>query len=111
MGGTDQMPLSLHLGQPPQEELPEAHGLFDLTEHRFHHLFPESVGAAPASTLQFVAHSGDQGRVFAIVGVDSRLGSVFLATGGDICLDLPGFQALQIGSAYRTLSPGLEPFL
>jgi hypothetical protein len=38
VGGADQAPPSLNLFQPTEQELPEAHGLFDLAKYGFDNL-------------------------------------------------------------------------
>ena len=52
----------MHLLPPSQEKLPEAAGLLDLAEHRFHHQFAQPVAAAKAPASEFPVHGPDPGR-------------------------------------------------
>ena len=45
MRSADQAPLGLDLGQSPEKELAEPHGLFDLSEYRLHNLFAKPVAS------------------------------------------------------------------
>ena len=48
MGGADYGPFGAHFRYAPQQELAEAASLFDLSEHRFHHLLSHPVGCFEA---------------------------------------------------------------
>src|SRR5580692_3132376 len=56
--GADHRPLGSDLVETAQEELPEASGMFDLTEDRFDDLLSQAVAAAPAGALEFCRHGG-----------------------------------------------------
>src|SRR5580692_2568261 len=85
--GADHRPLGSDLVETAQEELPEASGMFDLTEDRFDDLLSEAVAAAPAGALEFCRHGG-LARSF---GPSSRAGGIRLAVarpaGGQVADD------------------------
>src|SRR5258707_4543754 len=56
VGGADQGPFGTHFLYAPQQELAEAACLFDLSEHRFHHLLSQSVGWFEAAVLDLLSH-------------------------------------------------------
>src|SRR5258708_29920429 len=56
--GADHRPLGSDLVEAAQEELAEASGVFDLTEHRFDNLLSQAVAAASAGALEFCRHGG-----------------------------------------------------
>ena len=47
VGGADRSPFGTHALNAQRQELSEASGLLDLSEHRFHHLFSPSIPASP----------------------------------------------------------------
>lgn len=53
----DELPLPLHLLQSPQQELPEATGLFELPEHRLHRLHPLGIALPPSFRPQLPPHT------------------------------------------------------
>ena len=55
MGGADHGPLGTYFFDA-QQELAEAARLFDLSEHRFHHLLSQSVGCFEAAVVDLVSH-------------------------------------------------------
>src|ERR1700739_4467586 len=54
--GADQRPFASDLVEAPQQELPEASGMFDLPEHRLNDLFAQPVSAAAAGPLELGRH-------------------------------------------------------
>lgn len=56
MGGADHRPFGAHFLESAQQELAEAPGLLDLSEHRLHDLFPQPVAAAVSGAPQFLPH-------------------------------------------------------
>src|SRR6202790_3901624 len=57
VGGADHRPLGAHFCDAPQQELAESARLFDLSEHRFHHLLSQSVGRFEAAVVDLLSHS------------------------------------------------------
>src|SRR5258705_4510983 len=55
VGGADHGPFGTHFLDAPQQELAEAACLFDLSEHRFHHLLSQSVGCFEAAVVDLPA--------------------------------------------------------
>ena len=51
MGGADHGPFGAHFLYAPQQELAEAACLFDLSEHRLHHLLSQSAGGFEAAVV------------------------------------------------------------
>ena len=58
MDGTNHRPLASDVVKAAQQELSEASGLLDLSEHRLDDLLAQAVAAAPASTLELHRHGG-----------------------------------------------------
>src|SRR6266436_1899029 len=56
VGGADHGPFGTHFLDAPQQELAEAACLFDLSEHRFHHLLSQSVGCFEAAVVDLLSH-------------------------------------------------------
>src|SRR5258706_14408263 len=54
--GADHRPLAANLVEAAEEELPEASGVFDLTEHRLDDLFSEAVSAGGARAAEIQGH-------------------------------------------------------
>src|ERR1700694_6049182 len=73
--GADHRPLGSDLVEAAEEELAEASGVLDLTEHGFDDLLSQAVAAAPAGALEFCRHGG-LARSF---GPASRTGGMGLA--------------------------------
>src|ERR1700751_5979277 len=58
MDSADHRPFASDLVEAPQQELPEASGMFDLPEHRLNDLFAQPVAAAAAGPLELGRHGG-----------------------------------------------------
>jgi hypothetical protein len=58
MDGANHRPLASDLVETPQQELPEASGLLDVSEYRLDDLLVQAVATAPASTLELGCHGG-----------------------------------------------------
>ena len=58
MDGANHRPLASDLVETPQQELPEASGLLDLSEHRLDDLLALPVAATPAGALELPCHGG-----------------------------------------------------
>jgi len=95
VGGADHCPFGAHFFYAPQQELPEAPCLFDLSEHGFHNLLPEPVGCFEAAIGDFLSHRLRQRP--AGLAVPGR--GVFGATRGDVAVDAPEFETREIGLA------------
>ena len=54
--GADQTPFPSHFSFPSQQESPDASGLFDLAEGRFHDPLAFGVGLSPLLGSQFPSH-------------------------------------------------------
>src|ERR1700756_4451528 len=54
----DHRPFASDLVEAPQQELPEASGMFDMPEHRLDDLFAQPVAAAAAGPLELGRHGG-----------------------------------------------------
>src|ERR1700756_2621001 len=54
----DHRPFASALVEAPQQELPEASGMFDLPEHRLNDLFAQPVAAAAGGPLWLCCHRG-----------------------------------------------------
>ena len=54
--GTDERPFAAHLPHPPQQELPIAPALFDLTEHGLHDRFAPGIAPSPMLCPEPAAH-------------------------------------------------------
>src|SRR6202049_965098 len=78
VGGADHGPFGAHFLYAPQQELAEAASLFDLSEHRFHHLLSQSVGCFEAAVVDLFRIrwvSGPPIFPFAAVGCLARPGA------------------------------------
>ena len=73
VGGADHRPFGTHFLYAPQQELAEAASLFDLSEHRFHHLLSQSVGCFEAAVVDLLSHL--LGQRSAAVGCLARPGA------------------------------------
>src|SRR5713101_212463 len=95
---TDHGPLPLHVLQTPQEELPEAARLFDLSKHRLHDRFAPGVDGRSHLGLQFPAHAVHPCRSLGKRPSRARLLAVTirLPVGRDETFDLFLLQVLQI---------------
>ena len=58
VSGADERPFSTDFFDTPQVELPEASGLFDLSEHRLNDLLSQSVSASIARPPELFTHLG-----------------------------------------------------
>src|SRR6266567_5523798 len=95
VGGADHGPLGPHFLDAAQQELAEAAGLFDLSEHRFHHLLSQSVGRFEAAIVDLLSHpSGQRSADFSVLG-----GWVLGTSGRDIAVDTVCFERFEIGFA------------
>ena len=56
MGGADHGPLGTYFLDAAQQKLAEAACLFDLSEHRLHHLLSQSVRRFEAAVVDLFAH-------------------------------------------------------
>src|SRR5271169_1832016 len=56
VGGTQQGPFALHVGEPPQQELAKAARVFDEPEDRLHRLLAQSIAAPPPPASQLPPH-------------------------------------------------------
>jgi hypothetical protein len=56
VGGADHGPLGTHFLDAAQQKLAEAACLFDLSEHRLHHLLSQSVRRFEAAVVDLFAH-------------------------------------------------------
>ena len=56
--GASHRPLASDLVEAPRQELPEASGLLDLSEHRLDDLLAQPVAATPAGALELPCHGG-----------------------------------------------------
>src|SRR5579863_9964346 len=56
--GADHRPFASDLVEAPQQELPEASGMFDLPEHRLDDLFAQPIAAAATGPLKLDRHGG-----------------------------------------------------
>jgi len=61
VGGADHGPFAPDLIEATQEELAEASGVLDLSEHRLDHLLAQAVTAAPPGSPQPLGHRTHQG--------------------------------------------------
>ena len=95
MGGADHGPLGTHFLDAPQQELAEAAGLFDLSEHRFHHLLSQSVGRFEAAVVDLFSHQLRQRSTNLAVCRRRVLGP----SGCDITVDTTGYERFEIGFA------------
>ena len=77
--GADQRPLALNLLQSPQQELPEASALLDLSEYRLHRLHAQRIALATPFGLS--AYGGRRIRSLA----EKALGMRPLGAGGGLC--------------------------
>jgi len=90
-----QRPIGAHFLDAPQQELAEAACLFDLSEHRFHHLLSQSVGRFEAAIVDLLSHPlGQRSADFSVRGC-----RVLGASGCDVAVDTVCFERFQIGFA------------
>src|SRR6266567_5212523 len=69
VGGADHGPLGPHFLDAAQQELAEAACLFDLSEHRFHHLLSQSVRGFEAAVVDLLSHLlGQRSASFSVLG-------------------------------------------
>ena len=95
MGRADHGPLGTNFLDAPQQELAEAACLFDLSEHRFHHLLSQSVGCFEAAVVDLLSHPlGQRSADFSVRGC-----RVLGASGRDVAVDAVGFERFEIGFA------------
>src|SRR6266704_4523046 len=82
VGGADHGPLGTYFLDAAQQELAEAACLFDLSEHRFHHLLSQSVRRFEAAVVDLFAHQSRQRSTnFSVLG-----GWVLGTSGRDIAV-------------------------
>src|ERR1700680_4453070 len=95
VGGADHGPFGAHFLYAPQQELAEAASLFDLSEHRFHHLLSQSVGCFEAAVVDLLSHPlGQRSADFSV-----RCCRVLGASGRDIAVNAVCFERFEIGFA------------
>ena len=95
VGGADHGPLGTHFFDTSQQELAEAARLFDLSEHRFHHLLSQSVGCFEAAVVDLFSHPlGQRSTNFSVRGC-----RVLGASGRDVAVDTVCFERFEIGFA------------
>src|SRR5258707_424813 len=98
VGGADHGPFGTHFLDAAQQELAEAACLFDLSEHRFHHLLSQSVGRFEAAIVDLLSHPlGQRSADFSVLGC-----RVLGTSGRDIAVDTVCFQRCEIGFAAVT---------
>src|SRR4051812_47971571 len=95
VGGADHRPFGRNGVDAAQQELAEAAGLLDLSEHRFHDLLPQPIPASPSCPLQFSSHS--LGQRAADLSLD--VGRVLGASRRDVSLDDARLEAREVGFA------------
>jgi hypothetical protein len=80
---------------PPQQELAESARLFDLSEHRFHHLLSQSIGRFEAAVVDFLSHLlGQRSADFSVCCC-----RVLGASGSDIAVNTVCFERFEVGFA------------
>ena len=92
----DQGPIKAHLPAAPQQELTEAAGLLDLTEHRFDRDLAEPVAAFVSAAPQATPHRRTAAARPHRAGAGRRLRPVLPAADGDISPDVALLQRLQV---------------
>ena len=102
---------NLLLGARPDRHRGRAPGLFDLSEHRFHHLLSQSVGRFEAAVVDLFSHQLRQRSTNLAV----RRRRVLGPSGCDITVDTTGYERFEIGFAavagVREACSGLRPRL
>ena len=93
--GAEQRPFALHRDEAAPQELAEAACLLDLPEHRFDHLLAQPVGALVPGGAQFCRHRRHPAVRLGGSRVRCR-GAVLVPAGGDIRVDVAGFERDQI---------------
>jgi hypothetical protein len=87
-------PFGAHFLDAPQQELAEAACLFDLSEHRFHHLLSQSVGRFEAAIVDLLSHPlGQRSADFSVRGC-----RVLGASGRDIAVEPCASSASRLDS-------------
>ena len=66
MDGANHRPLASDLIETSQQELPEASGLLDLSEHRLDDLLSEPVATSPAGPSEPLAHGLGESAAWAL---------------------------------------------
>jgi hypothetical protein len=99
VGGADHGPFGTDFLDAAQQELAEAACLFDLSEHRFHHLLSQSVGRFEAAVVDLVSHPLRQRSA----DLSVRGGRVLGASGRDISVNAMCFERFEIGFAAAEL--------
>src|SRR6266581_7344141 len=95
VGGADHGPLGPHFLDAAQQELAEAACLFDLSEHRFHHLLSQSVRRFEAAVVDLFAHQSRQRSTnFSVCRC-----RVLSASRCDIAVDTTCYERFEIGFA------------
>src|SRR5229473_1655629 len=95
VGGADHGPLGPAFLDAAPQELAEAACLFDLSEHRFHHLLSQSVGRLEAAVVDLLSHPlGQRSAGFSVRGC-----RVLGASGCDISVNAVCFERFEIGFA------------
>src|SRR6202049_2401063 len=95
VGGADHGPLCTYFLDPAQQELAEAACVFDLSEHRLHHLLSQSVRRFEAAVVDLFAHQLRQRSTnFSVCR-----GRVLGASRCDIAIDTTCYERFEIGFA------------
>jgi putative transposase len=94
-GGADHGPLGTHFLDAPQQELAEAACLFDLPEHRFHHLLSQSLRRFEAPLVDLFSHQLRQPST----GLSVCRCRVLGVSGCDIAVDTTCYERFEIGFA------------
>src|SRR5258708_39772672 len=92
VGGADHCPLGAHFHDAPQQELAESARLFDLSEHRLHHLLSQSIGRFEAAIVDLLSHLlGQRSADFSVLGGWGLCTSWRGIAGDTVC-----FQAFEV---------------
>jgi len=96
VGGTQQGPFALHVGEPPQQQLAEAARVFDEPEDRLYGLLAQPIPAPPPAAPQLTPHRGGvraPGRRAIPAGVCLPMR---LPAGGDVGVEVAPVRLAQI---------------
>src|ERR1700729_1194927 len=94
----DQRPFALYLFESPQQELPEATGLLDLTNHRFDDRFAPGINPRARLGVQLAGHPVDDRRGLrqGAVRTGPRPFAMALLPRRDVRVDGPGRDPRQV---------------